>query len=133
MLLAATSEAISTGNLVVGSVTLITLLGAVSYQFVMRREFAAHQQSTQEKFAEHDRRIVSLESQDSPTGDDYLQHARRNADAHTEIERKVSSEIAGVRHELGDIAKKVSSMEPELHWQSRLLRALANKLNIQIP
>ena len=132
MLLAETSEALSIGSLVIGLGTLITALGGLGYNFVMRREYVAHRESTQEKIAEHDRRIVELENQDSPTGEDYVLHARRNADAHTEIDRRVTREINAVRGDLVPIGKQVTALETETHWQSRLLKAVAAKLDIKI-
>lgn len=133
MLLAAGSDALSTGNLIVGLVTFLTALGGVSYQFVMRREYIAHRESADAKFVEHGRRIAKLEDLNPPAGNDYVAHARRNADAHTDIERRVATEIAAVKTKMGEMGERLGGIEPELLWQSKLLRALANKLKIQIP
>lgn len=128
----AASDALSIGQLVIAAGSVCTLAAAVGGLFVMRREHVAMKE-------EHERRIAALEALDATSSEVFLDHARRNADAHQAIEQRISEvstavraelshEVAGLREKIADVDRKVTATEVETRLQTKTLEAIARKL-----
>lgn len=124
---------------ILGAVVLaLALLGQLGMSwltlFITRRE-------VETRATETERRLQVLEARNSPTNDDHLSHARRNADAHTELDRKIAAaqteirsemnrEIGKLYEKINQVDKGVTAVEVETHLQSKTLTAIAQKLNV---
>lgn len=126
------ADAVSIGQFVIAAISVLTMAAATGGLFVMRREHVAMKE-------EHERRLAALEELDAPSAQVFLDHARRNADAHQAIERQISDvstevraelseAVAGLRDKIADVDRKVTATEVETRLQTKTLEAIARKL-----
>ncbi len=134
MLADTATSAAAIGDLVLNLGTLAGVVFTVSQMLVWRREYAA-------KTEEHDRRIADLERMKPVGATEFLEHARRNADSHTTLERALhaastkasddlTEEIGKVHEKMNEMGKAVTEVQVETRLQTRMLTAITKELKI---
>lgn len=125
------------GDLVLNIGTLFGVLFAISRMLVWRQEWTARSD-------DQERRLRILEELKPVGGVEFLDHARRNATAHQDMERSLHSvstkakedlisEVGEVHEKVNTVSAKVTGLEVETRFQTRILTAITGKLKIPTP
>lgn len=122
------------GDLLLNLGTLAGVLFAISRMLVWRQEWTA-------RADDQERRLRAIEEVKPVGAAEFLEHARRNADAHTAMERSIhaaavkasedlTKEVGKVHEKVNEMGKAVTEVQVETRMQTRMLTAITRELKI---